>query len=282
MYPITPLDTVDYLVIGHLTCDLTPEGPRLGGTAAYAALTARALGLRVGIVTSWNEDLPAPMLQDIPVVNLPSEHTTTFEFTSTPGGRRLKLLHLAEVLDLHIIPEVWRNATIVHLGPVAQEVQPNLVRHFSSSLIGLTPQGWLRTWDDQGFIQPTEWPEGSFVLNQAGAAVISVEDVDGDESRIEEIATYSKVLAVTEEARGARLYWHGDVRRFLAPKTQEVDPTGAGDIFAAAFFTRLYSTRDPWESARLANHLAAASITRPGLDGIPTAEEVEAGIVEVI
>lgn len=282
MYPLTPLDTIDYLVIGHLTCDLTPDGPHLGGTAAYASLTARALGLRVGIVTSWNEDLPAPMLEGIPVVNLPSEHTTTFEFTSTPDGRRLKLLHLADTLDLHVIPEAWRNAAIVHLGPIAQEVQPNLVRHFSSSLIGLTPQGWLRTWDDQGFIQPAEWPEASFVLNQAGAAVVSVEDVGGDESRIDEMATHTKVLAVTEQARGARLYWHGDVRRFLAPKTPELDPTGAGDIFAAAFFTRLYHTRDPWESARLANHLAAASITRRGLDGIPTAEEVEAGIVEVI
>ena len=282
MYPITPLDTVDYLVIGHLTCDLTPAGPRLGGTAAYAGLTARALGLRVGIVTSWHEDLPDQPLENIPVVNLPSEHTTTFEFTSTPEGRRLKLLHLADNLDLHMIPEAWRNAAIVHLGPVAQEVEPNLVRHFSSSLIGLTPQGWLRNWDNQGFIQPTEWPEGSFVLSQAGAAVISIEDVDGDESRIEEMAAYSPVLAVTEEARGARLYWHGDVRRFLAPKTNQVDPTGAGDIFAAAFFTRLYSTRDPWESARFANHLAAASITRLGLDGIPTEEEVQAGIVEVI
>lgn len=282
MYPITPLDTVDYLVIGHLTCDLTPAGPRLGGTVAYAGLTARALGLRVGIVTSWHEDLPAQLLEDIPVVNLPSEHTTTFEFTSTPQGRRLKLLHLADNLDLHMIPDVWRNAAIVHLGPVAQEVEPNLVRHFSSSLIGLTPQGWLRTWDNQGFIGPTEWPEASFVLNQAGAAVISIEDVDGDERRIEEMATHSKVLAVTEEARGARLYWNGDVRRFLAPKTKQVDPTGAGDIFAAAFFTRLYSTRDPWEAARFANHLAAASITRQGLDGIPTEEEVQAGIVEVI
>lgn len=282
MYPITPLDTIDYLVIGHLTCDLAPAGPRLGGTAAYAGLTARALGLRVGIVTSWQEDLPAPQLENIPVVNLPSEHTTTFEFTSTPDGRRLKLLHLADNLDLHMIPDAWRNAAIVHLGPVAQEVEPNLVRHFSSSFIGLTPQGWLRNWDNHGLIRPAEWPEGSFVLNQAGAAVISVEDVAGDERRIEEMATYSPVLAVTEEARGARLFWHGDVRRFLAPRTKQVDPTGAGDIFAAAFFTRLYSTRDPWESARFANHLAAASVTRRGLDGIPTAEEVQSGIVEVI
>jgi hypothetical protein len=45
-------EPIDYLVIGHLTQDIIPDGFRLGGTAAYSALTARALGLRVGIVTS--------------------------------------------------------------------------------------------------------------------------------------------------------------------------------------------------------------------------------------
>ncbi len=74
------------------------------------------------------------------------------------------------------------------------------------------------------------------MLDKAGAVVISLEDVDENETRIEEMATYSKVLAVTESSRGARLYWHGDVRRFLATEVEEVDPTGAGDIFAAAFF----------------------------------------------
>ena len=38
---------------------------------------------------------------------------------------------------------------------------------------------------------------------------------------------------------------------------EEVDATGAGDIFAAAFFWRLYVTRDPWEAARFATHLAS-------------------------
>lgn len=47
---------VDYLVIGHVTQDLTPSGPVLGGTAAYAALTARAMGLRVGVVTACHPE----------------------------------------------------------------------------------------------------------------------------------------------------------------------------------------------------------------------------------
>jgi hypothetical protein len=55
---LIPLEPVDYLVIGHVAHDLTPQGPRLGGTAAYSALTARALGYRAGIVTACGPDWP--------------------------------------------------------------------------------------------------------------------------------------------------------------------------------------------------------------------------------
>jgi sugar/nucleoside kinase (ribokinase family) len=63
---------------------------------------------------------------------------------------------------------------------------------------------------------------------------------------------------------------------------EEVDPTGAGDIFAAAFFFRLHATRDPWEAARFATNLAALSVARVGLEGIPTAEEVQSCLIEII
>jgi sugar/nucleoside kinase (ribokinase family) len=97
------------------------------------------------------------------------------------------------------------------------------------------------------------------------------------------MALSSRILAVTEGAEGTRLYWNGDVRRFRSPAIAEVmDTTGAGDIFAAAFFVRLYTTRDPWEAARFATQLASLSVTRSGLDSIPTLEEIEESMVEVL
>jgi sugar/nucleoside kinase (ribokinase family) len=106
--------------------------------------------------------------------------------------------------------------------------------------------------------------------------------VGGDEDRIEAMASATRVLAVTEGPAGARLYWNGDLRRFRAPDREEVDATGAGDIFAAAFFWRLYATRDPWAAARFATHLASFSISRSGLEGIPTQEEIQTCLVEVL
>jgi sugar/nucleoside kinase (ribokinase family) len=282
MHSIPAIEPIDYLIIGHLTRDLTPKGARLGGTAAYSALTARALGLQVGMVTAWGEELPSEPLDGLPIVNFHVNGSTTFENINTPQGRIQRVEHVASKLFFHMVPESWRKAKIVHLGPVAQEVDPGMIRYFSDAFIGVTPQGWLRAWDESGHVRLTEWPEASFVLGNAQAVVLSFEDVGSNENRIEEMATYCRVLAVTEGKAGARLYWHGDVRRFRAPEVTEVDATGSGDIFAASFFYRLLTTRDPWEAARFATQLASYSVTRPGLEGIPTKEEIDKSMVEVI
>ncbi len=284
MYRIGPLEPIDYLIIGHLTRDLLPGGTRLGGTAAYSSLTARALGLRVGILTACEDCLNRPELEQegIQVVGIHADETTTFENIQTPAGRVQYLHHLAPTITLSMIPEAWRNTPIIHLGPVAREVDPTLVRAFPESFVGLTPQGWLRTWDEKGQVSFTEWPESSFVLQYANAAVISLEDVRGDERIIEEMASSIRVLVVTEGPAGARLYWNGDLRHFQPPQMEEIDPTGAGDIFATAFFTRLQATRDPWEAARFATNLAAYSVQRFGLQGVPLPEEIQACMTEVL
>ena len=284
MYRLAPLEPIDYLIIGHLTRDLTPDGPRLGGTASYASLTARALGLRVGILTACEDCLSAPELDGngIRIVGMRSDITTTFENIQTPTGRVQYLHSLAPTIDLSMVPEPWRNTPIVHLGPIAREVDPMLARAFSSSFVGLTPQGWMRSWDETGRVHFSEWPEASFVLSNSNAAVFSIEDVQGNENIIEEMVSASRVLVVTEGDNGARVYWNGDLRRIRPPQMSEVDPTGAGDIFAASFFFRLNATRDPWEAARFATQLASASVTRLGLKGVPTEEDVRASMTQII
>ena len=282
MYRIAPLDPIDYLIIGHVTQDITPNGPMIGGTASYASLTARALGMRVGIVTACDSCISSPVLDNIPVAGLHSLDNTTFENISTPHGRVQRIHQRAPGLDLSLVPDHWRNPAIVHLAPVINEVDPGLVRAFPNSLIGLTPQGWMRGWDDQGQVHFSDWPEAGFVLGQANAAVLSIEDVHNDESYIEEFSSQVRILAVTEGARGSRVYWNGDVRSFRPPEMQEVESTGAGDIYAAAFFIRLHATRDPWEAGRFATQLAAYSVARRGLESIPTQDEIQLCMTEII
>jgi sugar/nucleoside kinase (ribokinase family) len=282
MLELVPLQPVDYLAIGHITQDITPSGLRLGGTVTFSALTARALGLRVGIVTAAAHDLSLNVFDGITVVSVPSEHTTTYENIYGKEGRKQVLHHQAAHIPFESVPDAWRSASILHLGPLAQELDLQLPKGFAPSLLGITPQGWMRKWDAQGYVSACKWESSELLLPQAGAVVISREDVGGDEELIESMAHQTRELVVTEGEAGAVLYWNGDRRRFHAPQMNEVDSTGAGDIFAAAFFFRLFTTRDPWEAGRFATQLAARSVLRIGLNGIPTQKEINECLMEVI
>jgi hypothetical protein len=274
--------SIDYLLIGHFTRDLTPRGPILGGTAAYSALTAQSMGMQVGVVSAWDDTLSLDPLQGVPVAGFQADQATTFENLATESGRTQFLRHVAPRLDYHHVPEAWRSAPIVHLGPVAQEVQPTLLNRFPDSFLCTTPQGWLREWDSEGRVHPTEWPEFVFVLNRSDAAVISEEDAGFNRIRIEEMAAACNLFVVTKAHAGASVYYNGEVRQFPAPDVLTVDATGSGDIFAAVFFRHYHLTLDPWESAQLAVQVATLSTTRKGLLGVPSADEIRTLLSEPI
>lgn len=282
MSNLVSLEPVDYLVIGHVAHDLTPQGPRIGGTVSFAALTARALGMKVGIVTSVGPETPLDLLNGIPVVSQASPQSTTYENIYTDRGRIQYLRAQAERIDFGTVPESWRRASIIHLGPIANEMDSVLPNNFAPTLLGLTPQGWMRQWDTENRVSMRAWENAAPALAKANAVVISREDVNGDDELIEHMAHQTRVLAVTEGAAGCVLYWNGDRRRFHAKPVTEVDATGAGDVFAAAFFIRLFKTRDPWEAARFATLLASCSVTRVGLEGIATSQEIEECMMEVL
>ena len=265
-----------YLVVGHVCQDITSAGRVFGGTATYSA---RALGCDVRVMTSTAPDLDLrPALLDIEVTRLPADCTTTFENIYTPNGRRQILHAVANRLDFAEVDASSLNTPpidIVHLAPVAQEIDRGWLTGFADALIGVTPQGWLRQWDSAGRVSPIEWQGAAEVLPRATATVISLEDVGGDESIVKRWAAQASVLVVTRGRDGCTVYVHGQSIAVPAPAEIEIDPTGAGDIFATAFFVRLRQTNDPLAAARFANCIAAKSITRHGLDSVPTPLEVE-------
>ncbi|NTW02127.1 MAG: ribokinase, partial [Oscillochloris sp.] len=67
---------------------------------------------------------------------------------------------------------------------------------------------------------------------------------------------------------------HGAPYQIPAFSAQEHDPTGAGDVFAAALLLRLYETHDPIHSALFASAAAACAVEGPGVVAIPTRDHV--------
>jgi sugar/nucleoside kinase (ribokinase family) len=256
--------SVDYLLVGHVSRDLTPEGPRLGGTVAFAGLAAQALGRKPGIITSAAADLDLSPLGDIPLRVQPATQTTTFENRYDDDGRRQQILHAqAAPLTADLYPHDWDWSPILHLAPIANEVDPAWVSRYSLT-IGLTPQGWLRQWDADGRVFARDWPEAAAVLSKASAVVLSREDLR-DEAQFNLFRRHCALLVLTDGARGCQVFWGSETPHIPAPAVTAVDPTGAGDIFAAAFFIRFAETSDAWRAAEFANEKAALSVTQTTL-----------------
>src|SRR5579859_3863929 len=271
---------IDYLLLGHVTVDrLDDKRVVLGGTATYAALTARNMGARVGVHTSTSyEPGLIDTLGGTLVARIPAEYTTCFVNDYTAGKRRQTIESVAEKLTYEQILPEWRNPAVVHLGPLCQELDTSLVARFPRSLVGVTPQGWMRGWGEDGVVHAVEWAEADRVLARAHAVVISEDDV-ADAAVIKEWARKARMLVVTLGDRGCDVYRQAEAAPFHSPafkSATEVDPTGAGDVFAAAFLWHLHKSGGDWRvAADWANCVASFVVERRGVSGVPKLAEVE-------
>ncbi len=267
--------TPDYLIFGHITQDLVDDNTRIGGTAIYSSILARRLGLEVGLVTSFDADLDLDALKGIQIINQNGQGTTTFRNMYGSAGRTQYLLDRAENLDTSLIPDSYQMAKIVHLAPVAREIKLEAGIEFSNSALAYSLQGWLRDWDDSGLVHPAPLPGLDQDRPLDGTAFLSIEDLGFDRSDLDPIRSLFPEIVLTTGGQGAELYTTNGMQLVPADPAPEVDPTGAGDIFTAAFIiAKVIMGKSLPEAARFANALAGISITRPGIDGIPTIEEI--------
>ncbi len=279
-----------FLTIGHITRDILPnQGFSLGGTVTFAALTAYRLGLVPAITTCADAGLLAELPARLPAIRLAvrtSSETTAFVNTYHNGFRTQYLRARADHLRLEDVPEAWIKAPIVLFGPLDQEIEASFIKRFprqTPSILAATPQGWLRRWDQDGRVWPAPWTAAEEILPLLDVLILSHDDLlpFANHNRIDADAILTRwsmqvpLLVATDGKYGATLFQHGFAERFPAYAAQEVDPTGAGDVFAAAFLIYLYWHGDPRKAVDFANCVASLSIEREGITGIPTMEMVK-------
>jgi sugar/nucleoside kinase (ribokinase family) len=272
----------DYLVVGHVTKDLLPGGIAAGGTVTYSALTAQCLGLQAAIVTACAPEddylLDGARQAGVWVCSIEAPHTTTFRNIYDEQGQRTQIISAqASPIAYGDIPAAWRDAAIAHLGPVAQELDENMPGLLRECLLGITPQGWMRSWDAEGRVTHSAWPIAAALrgLPENGFLVLSIEDLGYAPDLIDAYVNLAPQVAITEGAGEATIYSNGRVVKAPAYRSESVDPTGAGDVFATALFVRYRETGDPEMAARFAHAAAAIAIEGPGTSAIPDRAAVE-------
>jgi sugar/nucleoside kinase (ribokinase family) len=271
-----------YLLVGTVTKDLLPDNSfTTGGTVTYAATIAEKLGWQPVIVTRATPEFTRPpYLHNTTWHILPASEMTTYRNIYYPEGRVQIIGPIAESISATDIPPACREAAIVHLCPLAQDVMLDVTTVFGEGLLTATPQGWLRQWNEEGVVSLGGWQKLENILSKLEAAVISLEDIKENWQIAEQWAKQIPILIVTQGEVGCTIFYQ-DTRQSVPPRpASPTDPTGAGDVFATAFFIRFYETRDLRLSARFANVAASMAIEREGVSGAPTRAEIEAYLAE--
>ncbi|MCA9980975.1 MAG: hypothetical protein KDD89_09080 [Anaerolineales bacterium] len=260
---------IQYLAVGHIARDVIAKGTKPGGTAVFSARLAQTLGRHTAVVTSTRPDYDLRQtLPHIPLHNVPATADTTFENQYDGNQRTQYLRSAASTIQPTDIPDAWRTAEIVHLGPIANEIDPAVIDLFdpSQQLIGLTPQGWMRRWDEHGRVSAQRFPAAEKLLRRATIVVISEEDLL-DDAMLDQYRAWANILVMTQNYAGCRVFVHQQEGLHVpAMRQNPVDPTGAGDIFAAALFIRYaLNGQDALEAAYYANFIASQSVTKADL-----------------
>jgi sugar/nucleoside kinase (ribokinase family) len=300
--PLQGMRTPDYLVIGHITADVLDDGEIvLGGTALYSALTAARLGARVAVLTRGKfggeiAGMKVPGLEEyageLQLIVQDADVPTTFENHYLGTRRQQVVRHWAGPIDIRGIPPHWANAKIVHLGPIADEIDPRHVPGLSSGFLGVTPQGWMRDWPRErgGRVKVTPLRLPVQLVNRIDCAIVSDEEIFQARDVIERIGE-RRMSVVTRGPLGATIY-HGmradeaeglqpGAKRFRTVEIPGIDVkvgslTGAGDVFAAAFFMKAAEhTSSALEAGRFANVVAALSLREIGVGSVPSREEID-------
>ena len=234
-----------FLTIGHLCQDKIPQGFLPGGATAYGATVAQQLGLQPAILTSFGKDFQFENKFSTCLTKvIPSAKTTIFE-NKIVGDKRTQTLHQkASDINTTDLPEEWRSCPIIHLCPIADEVSLDFLNCFpKESMVCVSPQGWMRQWDESGTVKPKRIEDWS-IFKEVDFLCISEEDIDFDWKLANEIATYCPFLVVTKGQHGLCLFHQNKKTDFPAFKTTAVDTTGAGDVLASSLVYFYYTFKD--------------------------------------
>ena len=256
------MTVVRVAVVGNLSLDLVDGGPpRVGGPPFYAARALAALGTPA-LVRAKCADADRPrLLPPLEELGLhvewrPGANTATYAFSYDGDRRAMEVRELGSPWSAEDVAGL--EAEWVHVGALFRGEFP------AETLAALTDSGARLSFDGQGLVRPARpgalilepEPECSF-LRHVSVLKLSEEEalalVGGlDEPLLSGIGVPEVI--VTLGSRGCLLVAQGRLVHVPADPL-DVDPTGAGDAFAAVYLVGRSRGQAPLPAAERATQV---------------------------
>ncbi|HTR96338.1 MAG TPA: carbohydrate kinase family protein [Candidatus Acidoferrales bacterium] len=258
----------ELVLLGNLLVDdlVFPDGHtrmgQAGGAILYASLAAALWGVRVGCVSLQGTDYPVAMLDALARRGIALDGVTPL---GRPGvrtwllyeGRVRRVVHrLGGPTHADVSPEpaqvpaAWRSARAFHLAPMPLAVQRRQVE-------ALGAHGAFVSVDPHELVTEATLPAWHDVLAGVDAFFPSEDELRLDGVSTDPHAALRRLaggrlryVAFKRGLRGGLLYdARADrVSEWAARTDGIVDPTGAGDAFAAGFLAAILAGRDAEEA----------------------------------
>ncbi len=274
----------DACVIGPVARDINAIGtteypPQPGGAAYYATMVYVALGLSAAVVTRVAPGDEAALLGElrangVAVFNLPSRTTTSFRNIydpAQPDARRQRVDAVSAPIGVADLPAL--TARLWQIGPLTSgDVVPGVIDHCAASggLVGLDVQGLTRRivagaveaarparrLDHLRRLDVLKADEAELLIHTGArdlaAAVARVRGAGARE------------VLVTRASRGSTIFGpDGPIAIDAVPPRRQVDPTGCGDTYLAAYLAGRLASADLKACGAFAS--AAAALKLEGL-----------------
>lgn len=268
--------------IGNLTIDeiISESGSRWlapGGSAFYSSVAASILGAKVSIVSSVGRDYRQNYLnwmtqREINLKGVQKSDLNSARFRLLYKGRNRKVRLLSRgprILNLSAI----RNHDIIHLGPIYDEVVPEIatIARQHCSFLSIDVQGLLRSASHSGQFMLSKIDLDHY-LRLCDAVKGSREEVRVLTSIREPISMVSELLnggprfaIVTLGSKGAILGSPQGIFVVPAyPETSHLDPTGAGDVMIGGWLVAFWRTKDPGWACAVGSAFASLIVRHSG------------------
>ena len=147
---------------------------------------------------------------------------------------------------------------------------------FTDGAVGAAAQGWVRHVMPDGLVVPRPWSSPERLLQSVQALFLSREDIRGQEAEVIEWFQRVPVGVLTADRDGALVFVNGERYEIHPRPAIEVDPTGAGDVFAATFLIQYQRDGDPWQAAAAAACAGSLAVEGEGWSTVPDRATLDA------
>jgi sugar/nucleoside kinase (ribokinase family) len=264
----------------------------LSGCSTNACLALSKMGERSTLVGTVGEDFADRLRQDLNHYKIgsylfPSPQTGGFSLIyDHRGDRELSILGIANPIPG--IPNELGKPDFVLLGPILGEVSPELVRQIKENTYAqvlLDPQGLLRQVDQGNVVHrlTTEFKIIAGLSTIIKANELETEVVTGinprkhPEDAVQALHQYGAQIAVVTLAEAGSIIYDGSRIVNIPPYvTDAIDPTGAGDTYAAGFMLKYLETPEDLSAVGcFASAVASVMVENSGPDFPLTRSEAD-------